>query len=103
VLQQYAAAYERLDVDAAKMVYPSVNDIALRRAFSQLEEQHVSLGACGITVSGSDASARCKGEASYLPRVGPRTLHRASREWTFDLAKADDGWRIVKATVRPVR
>lgn len=100
VLQQYAAAYERLDAEAAKEVYPSVNDTALRRAFSNLEAQRVTLGACGITISGSDANARCKGEAAYLPRVGPRTLRTATREWTFDLAKADDGWHIVRATVR---
>lgn len=100
VLEQYAAAYERLDAEAAKEVYPSVNDTALRRAFSNLEAQRVTLGACGITISGSDANARCKGEAAYLPRVGSRTLHTAPREWTFDLAKADDGWHIVRATVR---
>jgi hypothetical protein len=99
VLQQYVAAYEQLDVDAAKVVYPTVNGSALRRAFSQLEAQRFTFESCGITISGRGANARCQGEASYRPRVGPRTLH-ASREWTFDLAKADDGWQIVKATVR---
>jgi hypothetical protein len=100
VLQQYASAYERLDVAAAKMVYPAVNDTALRRAFSQLEAQRVTFESCGITISGQDANARCQGENAYLPRVGSRTLQRATREWTFDLAKADDGWHIVRATVR---
>ena len=102
VLQKYASAYERLDVAAAKEVYPSVNDIALRRAFSQLETQRVTFASCNYKISGSgrDANARCQGEAAYLPRVGPRTLHRSSREWTFDLAKADNGWHIVRATVR---
>ena len=100
VLQQYAAAYDRLDVAAAKAVYPNVNESALRRAFNQLQSQRVTLQDCGVTIAGSDANARCQGEAAYRPRVGSRTLHRASREWTFNLAKADNGWQITKATVR---
>ena len=100
VLHQYAAAYDSLDVDAAKAVYPSVNDTALRRAFNQLESQRVTFESCGVTVAGRDASAHCQGEAAYRPRVGRKTLHRAPREWTFNLSKADAGWKIVKATVR---
>lgn len=100
VLEQYAAAYGRLDAEAAKLVYPGVNESALRRAFRQLETQRLTFDSCGITISGSGANARCQGEAAYRPRVGPRSLQRASREWTFDLAKADDGWHIVKARVR---
>jgi len=102
VLHKYADSYARLDAEATKAVYPTVNYAALRRAFNQLETQRLTFQSCKTTISGSgrDAYARCHGEASYRPRVGRRTLHRDSREWTFDLAKADDGWHIVKATVR---
>lgn len=100
VLEQYAAALTQLDAGAAKLVYPAVDESALRRAFGQLETQRLTLESCGITISGTDANARCQGETAYRPRVGPRSLHHASGEYTFDLAKADDGWRIVKASVR---
>ena len=100
VLHQYADAFGRLDAEATKAVYPTVNYVALRRAFNQLEAQRLTFESCDLTISGRDANAKCQGEAAYRPRIGPRTLHRNSREWTFDLAKADDGWQIVKATVR---
>ena len=100
VLNQYAAAFGRLDVDATKAVYPTVNYSALRRAFNQLETQRVTFDVCRVSIDGREANARCQGEAAYRPRVGPRSLQRASREWTFNLSKADEVWQIVKATVR---
>ena len=100
VLHQYADAFGRLDAEATKAVYPSVNYVALRRAFNQLEAQRLTFENCDLTIKGRDANAKCQGEAAYRPRIGSRSLHRDTREWTFDLAKADDGWQIVKATVR---
>jgi hypothetical protein len=100
LLQRYVTAFERLDVDAAKAVWPTVDGAALRRAFSQLEAQHLAFESCGITIAGSDANARCRGQATFHPRVGSRPLHLPSREWTFHLARAGDGWHIVDATVR---
>jgi hypothetical protein len=100
LLQRYVSAFERLDVDAAKAVWPTVDGKALRRAFSQLAAQHLTFESCGITIAGSGANARCRGQATFHPRVGSRPLHLSSREWTFQLARADDGWQIVDATVR---
>jgi hypothetical protein len=100
LLQQYATAFERLDVEATKAVWPTVDDKALRRAFDQLEAQHLTFQSCGITIEGSGANARCQGQASYRPRIGSHTLRMSPREWTFNLAKANDGWQIVDARVR---
>jgi hypothetical protein len=100
LLQRYVAAFEGLDADAAKAVWPTVDDEALRRAFSQLQAQHLTFESCGITIAGPDANARCRGQATFHPRVGSRPLRLSSREWTFQLARAESGWQIVDATVR---
>lgn len=99
VLQQYRAAYERLDVSAAQSVWPTVNARALSAAFRQLAGQRVTFESCGVSVSGSgsQATARCHGEAAYMPKVGARRTYVASGEWVFDLAKQDASWRIVNA------
>jgi hypothetical protein len=100
LLQQYVTAFELLDVDAAQAVWPTVDEKALRRAFNQLQSQRVTFESCGITIAGSDANARCRGQATYHPRVGSRALHVPAREWTFQLARAKGGWQIVDAKVR---
>src|SRR4051794_23946827 len=41
VLNDYTRAFERLDVRAAKAVFPSVDDRALQRAFEQLDAQQL--------------------------------------------------------------
>ena len=94
LLDEYAGAFERLDVSATKAVWPSVNDKALERAYGQIASQRLTLQGCGITIVGSTANARCQGSATYQPRIGKRAVV-ASREWTFDLTKKDADWRIV--------
>jgi hypothetical protein len=93
LLDEYAGAFERLDVSATKAVWPTVNDKALERAYGQIASQRLNLQGCGITISGSTANARCQGSATYQPRIGKRAVV-ASREWTFDLSKKDAAWRI---------
>jgi hypothetical protein len=100
ILEEYATAFERLDVQAAKAVWPTVDARALARAFRQLEAQQLTFDSCGITISGRDANARCLGDSGYQPKVGARAMQITPREWTFNLARNDDGWQIVQATVR---
>lgn len=99
VLQQYRAAYDRLDVQAAQSIWPTVDARALSAAFRQLAGQRVTFDSCGVRVSGSgaQATARCTGQAEYVPKVGGRRAVVASGEWVFDLAKQDAAWRIVNA------
>lgn len=99
VLDRYAAAYTRLDVDAASAAWPRVNRGALARAFDGLASQEISLGNCQVTVTGATASAACRGTAKWTPKIGGGE-HTDARTWTFDLARASGGWQIVTARVQ---
>ena len=98
LLEEYRGAYERLDVVAAKAVFPSLDGKALKRAFGQLSSQRMTLQSCGITISGSTANARCQGSATYHPKIGTRAM-QVGGEWTFDLSKKDAAWQIVNTSV----
>ncbi len=99
VLLDYKRAYDQLDVQAAKAVWPSLDDRKLQRAFRQLDGQELRFAKCGVSVNGQDANARCQGDATYRPKVGSR-VHLTEREWTFSLARANDRWQIVKASLQ---
>jgi hypothetical protein len=100
LIDQYAGALERFDVGAAQAVWPTVDGKALKRAFGQLSSQRLTLQSCGITISGSTANARCRGSATYQPRIGARDVQTASIDWAFALSKQDAAWRIVNTLVR---
>jgi hypothetical protein len=100
VLRDYTRAYERLDVQAAKAIWPSLDESALRHAFQQLHGQQLRFASCGVSVTERDANARCRGEATYRPKVGSRVLRLTQREWTFNLARDNDRWQIVNATLQ---
>ncbi len=100
VLREYAQAFERLDVQAAKALWPTLDDRALQHAFQQLDGQQLRFASCGVSVSGRDANAWCRGDATYRPKVGSRTLRLTSREWTFNLSRDNDRWQIVNATLQ---
>ena len=100
LIDRYTGALERLDVGAAQAAWPTVDGKALKRAFDQLASQRLTFQSCGITISGTTANARCRGSATYQPRIGSGPVHLASREWTFDFSKQDTDWRIVNTFVR---
>jgi hypothetical protein len=100
VLLDYTRAFERLDVQATKAIWPTVDDRALQRAFQQLDGQQLRFASCGVSVSGRDANARCHGDATYRPKVGSRVLRLTEREWTFNLSRDNDRWQIVNATLQ---
>ena len=102
VLSEYTQALERFDVRATKVIYPTVDDRALRRAFQDLEEQRVRLTSCqvSITTSGNGAAARCNGEATFRPKVGSRVLRVTDREWMFNLSRGGSGWQILDARIQ---
>ena len=102
VLREYSRAYERLDVKATKAVYPSVDDIRLQRAFEDLQGQEMRFASCGVLISssGADANARCKGDATYRPKVGSRVVRLTDRVWTFSLSRDGGGWQILNARMQ---
>ena len=100
VLSRYRTAYRDLDAGAARAVWPSVDAKALRKAFDRLERQDLTFDSCQIAVSEVRAVASCRGNASYVPRVGKKDLHDGQRHWEFTLSKVDDLWLIETVSAR---
>jgi hypothetical protein len=100
VLQRYAAAFSSLDVGEVKAVWPDVNEGALARAFSTLQDQRFDLGECDIWVTGASAVASCAGRASYTPKIGNRKPRSEPREWTFYLRQEGPQWSIGSVRTR---
>jgi hypothetical protein len=101
-LNQYARAYGRLDAGAARAVWPSVDERALARAFAGLESQNVSFDSCDIDVRGTTANASCRGQASYVGKVGAREPRTEPRQWRFELRRDGEAWKIESAEARRV-
>jgi hypothetical protein len=100
VLNRYTRAFETMDLRATKAVYPSVDDRALQKAYRALDGQQVRLSNCGVSIDGPAANARCRGNATYRPKVGSRMVQLTDLEWMFSLARSDAGWQIVNANAR---
>jgi len=99
-LHRYAAAYQELDANAARTVWPTVDQRALARAFESLELQQFTFDECDVRVVDHGASAACRGSVIYIPKVGSRTAHRDERQWNFELQKQQDVWLITRATMK---
>jgi hypothetical protein len=99
ILDKYAEAYTRLDADAAKAVWPSVNRAALSRAFNGLNEQRIAFNDCSVNVRSTEARATCSGSTTWEPKIGGGP-HTDTRRWAFDLEKSADGWIIRDARVQ---
>lgn len=93
-LQQFRAAYDALDAEAAREAWPGVDSVALQRAFDGLHSQHLTFDTCDVRVSGALGTATCRGSARYVPRIGSREPRVESRTWTFVLRRSGDAWRI---------
>ena len=96
-LQRYRHAYEGLDAQSARAVYPSVNQAALARAFDSLHSQLLAFDACDMHVRGGSATATCRGSARYVPKIGSREPHTEPRVWSFTLRKNGGDWQIENA------
>jgi len=100
ILGRYRSAYESLNVNAAKGVWPSVNTRALSRAFDGLQSQQFDFSECQIRLDNNRATVTCGGTARFVPKVGNRSERIEYREWEFEMRKADDQWTIAKVQVR---
>ena len=99
-LGQYRNAYQLLDAESARAVWPSVDVRALARAFDSLTSQQLAFETCEFDIVGEAATAQCRGSATYTPKVGNREPKLEPRQWTFQLRKAADGWKIHSAQTR---
>jgi hypothetical protein len=98
-LRRYRAAYDRLDAQSARAVWPAVNEAALARAFDGLQSQTLTFDACDVRLYSGTATATCRGTARYVPRFGSREPRVESRVWAFTLRRAGSGWTIDSARV----
>ena len=98
-LNRYESAYNRLDVDAVRTIWPSLDQRALTRAFDNLSSQRVALQNCDVEVAGNTARANCSGNAAWTPKVGGG-VRTSARNWTFDLSESEGAWRIVHVQAR---
>jgi hypothetical protein len=94
VLDRYQSAFSHLDASKAKAIWPSVDEKALGRAFGQLERQEIVLDGCDVKVTDQRAVALCRGQASYVPRVGNKAARVEPRQWAFTLRKNGENWII---------
>jgi hypothetical protein len=99
ILDKYADAYTRLDADAAKAVWPSVNRAALSRAFNGLNEQRIAFSDCAVLVHSTQARATCSGSTTWEPKIGGGARTDV-RRWAFDLEKSGSDWVIRDARVQ---
>ena len=99
-IQRYRVAYDDLDAWSAQAIWPSVDQVALARAFAALESQTLSFDTCDVQVQTKEtATATCQGSARYVPKIGNRDPHVESRVWSFNLRKQGAGWMIDRARV----
>ena len=100
VLRRYARAYDSLDARAARAVWPSVNEKQLAKAFQDLASQNVSFDSCDIDIRGAVANASCRGQQSYVGKVGDRAPRTEPRTWRFELRRDGEAWKIENAETR---
>jgi hypothetical protein len=94
VLDRYAHAFSQLDANATAAIWPDVDLKALARSFDRLDRQTVAFSGCQIKLSDDLAEASCAGQTAYVPKIGRKTEHLESHEWTFTLRKMRNGWVI---------
>ena len=94
LLDRYRGAYERLDAEAARMVWPTVDVRGLAQAFSDLDSQSMRFDNCRIDIDGARGVATCRGEATYAARAGDRSIRAQTGTWTFELSKSGGDWTI---------
>jgi hypothetical protein len=97
VLNQYASAYGQLNASAVRSIWPSVDERALAKAFSNLSSQSMAFDNCDIVVNGGTARASCRGRASYVVKVGSQERHNETRTVRFELKRDGEAWKILKA------
>ena len=99
VLDQFQAAYTRLDAAFVQAIWPSVDRPRLERAFRNLASQDLRFGECRLDVASATAAATCTGAVDYVTRAGSRRAHD-TRTWTFTLREESAGWVIDNVLMR---
>ena len=96
VLREYVDAFNRLDVNGTASVWPTIDRRALARIFDRIDRQQLAFRGCSVVLSSTDATARCDGSLTYVPRVGVSRSRLEAHVWTFWLRKSQETWHIVQ-------
>jgi hypothetical protein len=94
VVTRYASAFSDLNAAAVHVVWPSVDERALTRAFRGLQEQQIAFSNCDISAAAASATATCGGTVRYVPKIGSSYPRVERRSWQFNLRKVNDLWII---------
>jgi ketosteroid isomerase-like protein len=74
-------------------VYPSIDEAALKRAFSQIKSQKVQIQDAQVAAAGPTATVSCTWNTVYEGQVGGS--RRAAPKIQLRLQKTSNGWIIV--------
>jgi hypothetical protein len=95
ILQEYASAYEALNADRVKKIWPSVDLEGLRRAFRDMRELKVMIDNVRVlSTEGAVARVSCRVTQTMTPKAGGRQnptvvtrvlrLRRQEAAWLID-------------------
>lgn len=93
-LVAYADAYSALDVDGVMRLFPTASEAGLRRAFSAVRAQHVTIRAEQVEIDGNSATVACVLASSWVGDDGAGTPQRDERRVVFTLTRRSGGWVI---------
>ena len=102
VLERYRTAFSSLSAAGVQSFWPGANTRALNRAFDLLQSQTFDFESCAVDVSmvTSSATARCSGQAAFVPKVGSRSERVERRAWSFQLSRVNERWVITSVESR---
>jgi hypothetical protein len=93
-LQQYAAAYQNMNVMATAEVWPSVDRRALTRAFATLKSTALAFDSCDVSLAEARATVRCLGTVQFVRKVGNPTPRSEHQQWIFTMGRSGTEWKI---------
>jgi hypothetical protein len=92
-LLQYSEAYQSLDADQVKRIYPSVDLEGLRRAFRDMRELKVNIDSIRIlSTDGASARVSCRVTQTLIPKAGSK--HTSAVIRVIRLRKQETVWLI---------
>jgi hypothetical protein len=100
-LHSYKEASEELDVAATASVWPTVDRVALTRAFATLKSQGLDFRTCAITVNDARATANCRGTVQFVRKVGNSVPLTWEQQWIFKMRRFGADWKIDAVSAAP--
>jgi hypothetical protein len=93
IVNRYRDAYNSMDANAAKAVWPSVNAKQLGDSFARLEKLEYQFQPCTIFFDTGKARATCEGRVRSVAKSDKREVSVPAR-WEFTLKEVNREWAI---------